>query len=269
MDAQRFLAEFGHIAGAPGGVQQLRDLILALAIKGNLVRQDESDEPASIQLEAIETISASHITIRGRKRPQAGYEINETEKYTHLPVGWAWVRLSQLVTVINGRAYSKQELLDKGTPVLRVGNLFTSNHWYYSDLELEDDKYCDAGDLLYAWSASFGPFIWSGSKVIYHYHIWKLDLFSEALLNKRFLYAFLLEKTQEIKAAGHGISMIHMTKEKMEQLVVALPPLKEQARIVAKVDELMGLCDKLKNRIQQANQQQQAIANALVAQAVA
>jgi len=153
--------------------------------------------------------------------------------------------MCDLVRVLNGRAYSKQELLDFGTPVLRVGNLFTSDRWYYSNLDLEDDKYCDSGDLLYAWSASFGPFIWQGKRVIYHYHIWKLDMFSGEEIDKRFLYTWLLEKTQEIKASGHGISMAHMTKEKFEQLAVALPPRQEQSRIVAKVDELMALCDKL------------------------
>jgi len=73
--------------------------------------------------------------------------------------------------------------------------------------------------------SAFGPFIWSGEKVIYHYHIWKLPLHSETDLDKLYLYNFLLQKTREIKEAGHGISMIHMTKEKMEILQVPLPPL--------------------------------------------
>ena len=91
------------------------------------------------------------------------------------PKGWKKTALNQNATLLNGRAYKQEELLDKGKyPVLRVGNFFSNRGWYYSNLELEEDKYCDNGDLLYAWSASFGPQIWAGGKVIYHYHIWKV-----------------------------------------------------------------------------------------------
>ena len=131
------------------------------------------------------------------------------------PSGWEFVSLSELVTVLNGRAYKQNELLSTGTPVLRVGNLFTSDKWYYSDLELGDDKYCEAGDLIFAWSASFGPFIWTGERVIFHYHIWKLELHSDTDLDKNYLFKFLLQKTREIKEAGHGVSMLHMTKDSM------------------------------------------------------
>jgi type I restriction enzyme S subunit len=110
-----------------------------------------------------------------------------------LPKGWALAPLADLVTVLNGRAYKQNELLSAGTPVLRVGNLFTSDKWYYSTLKLDQDKYCENGDLIFAWSASFGPFIWSGEKVIYHYHIWKLPLHSETDLDKRYLCDFLLQ----------------------------------------------------------------------------
>ena len=89
---------------------------------------------------------------------------------------WKEIKLKDVIQVINGRAYKKPELLSEGKyRVLRVGNLFTNNSWYFSNIELPEDKYCEKCDLIYAWSASFGPRIWDGDKVIYHYHIWKIE----------------------------------------------------------------------------------------------
>ena len=225
-------------------VQQLRQTILDLAVRGKLVEQNTADEPALELLKRIATARKLALPT-GRSIRTLPVSAAPNGITLSLPAGWATTQLSKLVRVLNGRAYKKIELLNSGTPVLRVGNLFTSKHWYYSNLELEDDKYCDEGDLIYAWSASFGPFIWKGPRVIFHYHIWKLSLFSEADIDKHFLYFFLLQKTQDIKAAGHGVSMVHMTKRKMEQLTVLIPPIEEQRRIVARVNELMVLCDQL------------------------
>jgi type I restriction enzyme S subunit len=242
--ADRLLALYDRVAEAEDAIPRLRRFVLDLAVRGKLVEQDPSDEPAAELLKRIAGTATHQPARRGKQRDTSAANALEELPFD-APEGWTFAALGQLVRVLNGRAYKQQELLSSGTPVLRVGNLFTSNHWYYSDLELDDDKYCEAGDLIYAWSASFGPFIWDGPRSIFHYHIWKLPLVSEADLNKRYLFLFLQQKTREIKEAGHGISMVHMTKEKMEKLIVPLPPLAEQQRIVAKVDELMALCDRL------------------------
>ncbi|MFM2111977.1 MAG: hypothetical protein RLZZ271_637 [Pseudomonadota bacterium] len=146
--------------------------------------------------------------------------------------------LRDVCELINGRAYSKDELLTEGKyPVLRVGNFFTNNNWYHSDLELPAEKYCKAGDLLYAWSASFGPRIWSGPKVIFHYHIWKV-IPNPALIDQRYLFYFFIWDTDRIKQdQGAGTTMIHVAKGSMEAREIALPPLPEQRRIVAILDE--------------------------------
>lgn len=79
------------------------------------------------------------------------------EKGRHYPE-WEEKTLGEVATFYNGKAYKQIELLDSGKyQVLRVGNFFSNSSWYYSNLELEDNKYCENGDLLYAWSASFGP----------------------------------------------------------------------------------------------------------------
>ena len=151
--------------------------------------------------------------------------------------GWHKRKLNEVCELINGRAYSKPELLSDGKyPVLRVGNFFTNNHWYYSDLELEERKYCDTGDLLYAWSASFGPRIWTGGKVIFHYHIWKVAP-DPLLIDKKFLFHFLSWDTEKIKIdQGAGTTMIHVSKSSMDERDILLPPLPEQHRIVAILD---------------------------------
>lgn len=158
-----------------------------------------------------------------------------------MSAGWEVKKLKDVCTLINGKAYKKAELLKEGKyRVLRVGNFFTNNHWYYSDLELDEDKYCDNGDLLYAWSASFGPRIWEGEKVIYHYHIWKVvpDL---QQITKEFLFMLLYWDIDKIKAAqGTGTTMIHVSKGSMENRLVPIPPIEEQRRIVAVLDEALA-----------------------------
>ena len=145
------------------------------------------------------------------------------------------VELGKIARLINGRAYKQEELLSEGpTPVLRVGNFFSNRSWYYSDMELDEDKYCNAGDLLYAWSASFGPRIWEGPRAIYHYHIWKVEP-TEAI-EKMFLYHLLAADSANIKSEGNGIAMVHATKGGMEQRKFPLPPIAIQKEIVAEID---------------------------------
>lgn len=155
-----------------------------------------------------------------------------------MKAGWQKRKLADICELVNGRAYSKPELLSEGKyPVLRVGNFFTNTHWYFSDLELEAKKYCDTGDLLYAWSASFGPRIWTGGKVIFHYHIWKV-VPDALLIDQKFLFHFFHWDTEQIKEdSGAGTTMLHVSKGSMEARDILVPPLSEQRRIVAILDE--------------------------------
>jgi len=256
---------FGELYSVKGNVAELRKAILQLAVMGKLVPQDPDDQPASELLKEIEAEKKRLVKEGKIKAPKLLPEIKTEDVPYAVPKGWEWVRLGALVQIINGRAYKQQELLETGVPVLRVGNLFTSNKWYFSDLALEDDKYIDNGDLIFAWSASFGPFIWDGGKVIYHYHIWKLSIFHELKVYKNYVFQYLLGKTESIKRSGNGIAMMHMTKERMELLPIPLPPLAEQKRIVAKIDELMTLCVTLESQIDKATVKQTALFDAVLA----
>ena len=163
------------------------------------------------------------------------------------PMKWKKEPLQINATLLNGRAYKQDELLDNGKyPVLRVGNFFSNRGWYYSDLELDEDKYCDDGDLLYAWSASFGPRIWNGGKVIYHYHIWKV-LVGEKY-NKQFLCHLLDYATASLMGDTHGIGMMHLTKSGMEETEFIVPPIDLQNQFAAFVEQT----DKSKLAVQQS-----------------
>ena len=167
---------------------------------------------------------------------------------------WEQRKLGEVATFINGRAYSQDELLSSGKyKVLRVGNFYTNDSWYYSDMELDDKYYAVDGDLLYTWSATFGPHLWRGDKVIYHYHIWKVEL-SEAL-EKRFAVQLLEQDKQAILSDKNGSTMVHITKKGMEEKEVILPTnVNEQRKIGNHLDALDHLItlhqwklEKLKN----------------------
>lgn len=146
-------------------------------------------------------------------------------------VSWEQRKLGEYVNFLNGRAYKQTELLDKGKyRVLRVGNFNTNDRWYYSDLELDQHKYANNGDLLYLWATNFGPEIWNEEKVIYHYHIWKLELLNNNL-NKQYLYTWLMTDKESIKQNTNGITMVHVTKRNMEQRDFQFPSIGEQQKI--------------------------------------
>lgn len=152
--------------------------------------------------------------------------------------GWEVKQLKDVSTLLNGRAYKQHELLDKGKyKVLRVGNFFTNSTFYYSDLELDDDKYSEYGDLLFAWSASFGAFIWNGDKVIYHYHIWKV-LFDKDCLDIQYYRYLLNTMTSFFMNDVHGIGMVHLTKSGMEQYNLPIPPLPLQHSFAQKIEQI-------------------------------
>lgn len=228
--------------------------------------------PLSEQQSIVDYLDSAFAKIDAMKA-NAGKALNEAKALFQASLkemlepkeGWEEKTLKELCKVINGRAYSKDEMLKKGKyRLLRVGNFFTNDSWYYSDLELEDDKYCDNGDLLYAWSASFGPRIWDGEKVIYHYHIWKMVCSAE--IDKFFLCYWL--DSDELKKHTmtnlHGATMAHITKGIIEAARVGFPSLSEQQSIVATLDSLKSKVDRLQENFDKISQECDALKQAIL-----
>ena len=124
--------------------------------------------------------------------------------------------------------------------------------WYYSDLELSEDKYIDNGDLIYAWSASFGPRIWTGEKVIYHYHIWKVN--PKNNIDKEYLYQYFLYDVDLLTKEQQGGTMSHITKETMEKRECRFPEISKQikiARALSQLDDCICLLEEERNAYRQ------------------
>ncbi len=223
--------------------KKLRQKILDLAIHGKLVPQDPNDEPASVLLERIRAEKERLIKEGKIKRSKKSATTSATPHYEKVPDGWCVCQMQDVITFVNGRAYKKEELLSKGKyKVLRVGNFFTNTEWYYSDLELPDDKYCYPGDLLYAWSASFGPQIWNEDKTIFHYHIWNIK-YNKSVIIRDYLYYFLLYDKEQIGNSTTGSTMIHVSMENMKPRTLFIPPINEQKRIVNAVDRYFAIIE--------------------------
>ena len=152
-------------------------------------------------------------------------------------------KMKDIVTFLNGRAYLMPELQDKGKyRILRVGNLSGGNDsWYYSDMELDENKYCENGDLLYAWACTFGPHLWKEEKVIYHYHVWKL-IENKERVDKLYLYYYLLHQTPLYLGGVNGATMVHITKQNMEKKTVYIPT---SLSIQQKIASILSSYDRL------------------------
>ena len=160
---------------------------------------------------------------RKKNIPQIRFQNYEDE--------WVYSTIGRHISLLNGRAYKQEELLDEGKyRVLRVGNFNTNSKWYYSNLELEDNKYVNKGDLLYLWATNFGPEIWTEEKAIYHYHIWKLE-FDKTDINQDYLYIWLESDKNKIQQNTNGSTMVHITKNMMEERRISLPSQDEQFAI--------------------------------------
>ena len=165
---------------------------------------------------------------------------------------WEEKQLDDVCHFINGRAYKQTEWEKEGTPVIRLQNLTGSGkEYYYSTLNLPDHQYCYNNDLLYMWSATFGPIFWQGEKAIFHYHIWKVEVEPQQL-DKQYMYYLLDEMTEKMKSSLNGSTMLHVTKQGMESTKKNLPSIEEQTKIANFLSAIDQKIDVVSEQLEQA-----------------
>ena len=179
-----------------------------------------------------------------------------------LPKGWKKTTLGEIATYVNGRAFKPIEWSKTGIPIVRIQNLNNPNAEYnYYDGNIEEKYHIRNGDLLFAWSASLGAYIWKGKYAFLNQHIFKV--LPKENIDKTFIYYLLDKVTNELYAKAHGSGMVHVTKGKFEATSVNIPPFDTQQAIVNKIESLFDEIDegigRLKTAAQQIQQYRQSL----------
>ncbi len=241
------------LAGAPNGIKKLRELILELAVRGKLVPQDPSDEPASELLKRIAEEKARLVAEGKIKKPKSSPDVETLEKLYDLPAGWEWTTLPGAANYQIGKTPPTKEAKywdDSGLPWVSISDMehygeITETSRRVSEIASKDIfkyKPVPAGTLLMSFKLTVGKVAVLGIDAYHNEAIISLSPYNG--VSKDYLFRFLpsiaLGGQQKNALMGNTLN-----SESMAQLLVPIPPLAEQHRIVAKVDELMALCDRL------------------------
>ena len=259
---------------SPHGIQKLRELILELAVRGKLVPQDPSDEPASELLKKIATEKAKQIKAGEIKKPKPLPSIGEDQKPVGLPKGWAWTQFGTVAEIERGGSPRpiKSFLTDDpdGLNWIKIGDTDQGGKFITSTNEkirregLIKTRMVYPGDFLLTNSMSFGrPYI---TKVEGCIHDGWLRISPPPTIDKDYLYLLLSSPyvVNAFKAVAAGAVVLNLNADKVREIGILIPPVNEQQRIAAKVDELMGLCDKLEQEQAESGEAHQQLVETLL-----
>ena len=247
----------------------LRKSILTLAVQGKLVPQDPNDEPAEVLLARLMSRDAQASGRRKKSQPDLAFTADEIP--FELPPGWAWERLGNIGETNIGLTYSPQDVSDVGIPVLRSSNV-QNGKLDFEDLvrvncEPKQSAMVQDGDLLICARngsralvgkvaviesltepAAFGAFmaIFRSEVNQYLYHFIRSPLFRQMI--------------DEVNTT----TINQITQGNLRSTLAPLPPLAEQRRIVAKVEQLMALVDALETQLAASRDKGQKLLEAVV-----
>lgn len=252
MNKTLLLQQFDLLATAPGGVARLRELILTLAVQGKLVPQNPADEPASALLKRIRAEKDRLIAEKKIRRSKPLEAISDEENSFELPSGWAWERLGNVGDWGAGATPSRSTSAYYGghIPWFKSGEL-TADFISESEETVTEDalRNCSlrlnqVGDVLVAmYGATIGKTAILSVVGTTNQAVCACTPFSG--LQNTYLLLLLKAMKPYLISLGTGGAQPNISREKIISVVIALPPLPEQARIVARVEELMRVCDAL------------------------
>ncbi|EGQ8307696.1 restriction endonuclease subunit S [Vibrio parahaemolyticus] len=254
------------------GVKKLRDLILELAVRGKLVPQDSNDEPASVLLERIARDKAQLIKDKKIKKNRKQPEITQDEIYFSVPENWSYARLEDIYDVRDG-THDSPKPTSKGYPLvtsknLSSGKLDLSTATLISKedhLKVIERSRVDRGDILFAMIGSIGnPVIVDTDIEFSIKNVGLFKYYNPKDSSPNFLNYFLKYAAEIMKKQSTGGVQPFVSLGKLRGFVMPIPPISEQHRIVAKVDELMALCDQLEQQTEASIEAHQVLVTTLL-----
>lgn len=230
--------------------KKMREALLQEAIRGELVPQDENDEPASILLEKIKTEKERLIKEKVIKKQKELPPITEEEKPYDLPEGWEWVRLGNIIEV-NSRKGKNANDISNETWVLEMEDIEKNTSKllqkiYNSDRQVSSNKYSfKKNDVLYGKLRPYlNKVLIASDDGVCSSEILPLQTYQ---IESKYIKTYLMSP-DFLNYANHltsGTRMPRLGTDDLRKAIFPLPPLAEQERIVAKLDELMANCDEL------------------------
>ena len=254
MNADRLLGHYEQIADAPDAVQRLRRFILDLAVRGKLVEQNPADEPASALLKRIAAEKARLVKAEKIRKPKALPEMLDDELPFLLPPKWRWSQISE-IGIINPRNNASEDLMASFVPMPMIAAEYGLENQHQPRPWAEIKKgytHFAEGDVGLA---KITPCFENGKSTVFREltgglgsGTTELHIVRPLFVNPDYIIVFLkcphfIETGIPRMTGTAGQKRVPI--EYFANSPFPLPPLAEQHRIVAKVDELMALCDRL------------------------
>ncbi|MCK4669807.1 MAG: restriction endonuclease subunit S [Nanoarchaeota archaeon] len=262
-------------------LSKLRQAILSEAVQGKLVPQDPNDEPAMVLLEKIKTEQRRLIKDNKIRKEKILSPLSEDKFPFELPNNWVWSRLSEIIVDRPRNGYSPKSV-DYKTNVKNLtlsatsSGFFIPTHYKYVDIHIESESYLwlKKGDILIQRSNSrelvgtTAIFNGNDSEFIYPDLMIKVQ---PIFVESSYLVAVLSEKSVREsfmkKASGTSGTMPKINQSIVSNTLIPIPPLKEQIRIVEKIDQLMQLCDQLESQVKSNQKDSEALMNSVLREA--
>lgn len=274
MNVEQFFEKFELIADAPNAVAKMREWVLALAVRGKLVQQDQNEGDAEALLEVI----AAERYKNGRSlsaEPVYRSALAEQDEWHAVPTSWRWVRLGTVGNIVGGgtpRSENSEYFADDGIPWLTPADLngFKEKRIFRGrrcitqlGLRHSSAQLLPEGSVLFSSRAPIGYVAIAGTQLATNQGFKSCVPYVRE--TNEFLYYYLRSAAARVDREASGTTFREVSGKIVSQIPVPLPPLAEQKRIVAKVDELMALCDQLEAQQQEREAKKADLARASLA----